>query len=90
MRAIFVSVLVFLPVLALAACSPTDQCQTSETRCNADLLEVCGVDHTWYLEENCYTHSGPNGGDFTCQAYAHDAGDTGHACLPAPLDGASR
>jgi hypothetical protein len=86
MRALFV----LLPVLAFAACTPSDECMPSDTRCNGDHVEVCGNDHTWVFQENCDTLGGPNAGVFACQAYTHDAGDTAHACMQVVPDGGQR
>jgi hypothetical protein len=78
--------LVLVPILALAACSPSDQCVAGESRCSGNHVEICGPDRAWVYQENCDTIAGPNGGLFACQAFERDGGDTVHACAQtAPI-----
>ncbi len=79
--------LVLVPVFALLACEPVDNCTVNSTRCSGAVAQVCAADERWTEIMNCDEVSTMSGGAWECRALGEDAG---HTCLPAVEDGSAQ
>jgi|PlaIllAssembly_1097288.scaffolds.fasta_scaffold01533_10 hypothetical protein len=77
---------VVLALMIVGSCKPDTECTTvADTRCNANVAEICQSDNTWSAFEDCTALSASNNMELVC---CYQPGDeaagipAGHTCLP--------